>query len=102
MGLRRNYHQQMVVTYTVYCHPLKETSTGTIATKSVVLIGTIAANTGDLPSIIWCASVAAREYFPFGGPYARCRHIHLTRDFSRHFHPCVHRIVAQGVAARVS
>ena len=70
-GPRQNDHQQMVVTYTVCCQLLKETSIGTIAIKAVVRIGTIAAITGDLPSVSWCASVAAREYLPIGGPQAR-------------------------------
>ena len=47
---RRNYHQQMTVTYTVCCQLLKRTAIGTIAAVAV-----------DLPSIIWCPSVAALE-----------------------------------------
>ena len=38
------------------------------ADAPILQSGTIAAIAGDLPLILWCASVAARDYLPFGGP----------------------------------
>ena len=51
--------------------PSKSTSSGTIAIKVAVQIGTFAAIAFALQSVICCASLAARGYLPHGGPRAR-------------------------------
>ena len=76
----------IVVTYAVCCQLFKWTSTGTIATKAVVLIGTIAAIAVDLSSVLVCI-----RRIPLGGPKARQdlqRGLHTSRLFfvTSHFH----------------